>query len=290
MMTQRQPHQEPEHVVRLRAELKQALSLDLEELGLIEANTGEYESTFIGVHLKTAFQPIYDAKHGEIYGYEALIRPSLFGTLGSTPEFAFTYAEQSGKLVQFDRVCRSQHVLNFRAIHQENGLLFLNVHPKLLLEVSAHGKVFEQILHQYSVPTHRVVLEINESLIDQDKHLIAAIENYRSLGYRIAFDHVGNHQSKLYRLWGAQHDFIKFDVSVIHQAAQQPTLAKALTGLVHAVQDLGSTPVIVGVETQQQLDIAIGSGASILQGNFLAEPVVAKVLNDQLQHRSPKVA
>lgn len=289
-MTQRQSHQEAEHVVRLRAELKQALSLDLEELGLIEADSGEYESTFIGVHLKTAFQPIYDAKQGEIYGYEALIRPSLFGTLGSTPEFAFTYAEQSGKLVQFDRVCRSQHVLNFRAIHQENGLLFLNVHPKLLLEVSAHGKVFEQILHQYSVPTHRVVLEINESLIDQDKHLIAAIENYRSLGYRVAFDHVGNHHSKLYRLWRAQHDFIKFDVSVIHQAAQQPSLAKALGGLVHAVQDLGSTPVIVGVETQQQLDIAIASGAAILQGNFLAAPVVAKVLNDQQQRRASKVA
>jgi EAL domain-containing protein (putative c-di-GMP-specific phosphodiesterase class I) len=91
-------------------------------------------------------------------------------------------------------------------------------------------------------------------------------------------------------LWGVQHDFIKFDVSVIHQAALQPTLAKALSGLVHAVQDLGSTPVIVGVETQQQLDIAIASGATILQGCFLAEPVVAKVLNDQFQHRAPKVA
>lgn len=289
-MTQRQPHQEAEHVVRLRAELKQALSLDLEELGLIEANTGEYESTFIGVHLKTAFQPIYDARQGEIYGYEALIRPSLFGTLGSTPEFAFTYAEQSGKLVQFDRVCRSQHVLNFRAIHQENGLLFLNVHPKLLLEVSAHGKVFEQILHKYSVPTDRVVLEINESLIDQDKHLIAAIDNYRALGYRIAFDHVGNHHSKLYRLWATEHDYIKFDVSVIQQAAQHPGLEKALKGLVLTVQELGSTPVIVGVETQQQLDIAIAAGATILQGNFLAAPVVAKVLNDQSLHRAPKVA
>jgi len=56
------------------------------------------------------------------------------------------------------------------------------------------------------------------------------------------------------------------------------------------VQDLGSTPVIVGVETQQQLDIAIGSGATILQGNFLAAPVVAKVLNDQQQSRISKVA
>ncbi len=282
--------QVPEHLKQLRAELKQALSLDLEELGLIEAASGEYESTFIGVHLKTAFQPIYDVKQGDILGYEALIRPSLFGTLGSTPEFAFTYAEQSGKLVQFDRVCRSQHVLNYRAIHHENGLLFLNVHPKLLAEVSAHGKVFEQILHKYSVPTERVVLEINESLIDQDKQLVSAIDNYRALGYRIAYDHVGGHQSKLYRLWHSPPDYLKFDVSVIHQAAQQPALAEALKGLVATAQGLGSVPIILGIETQQQLDIAIASGAQVLQGNLLAAPVVAKVINAQLQQRNTRVA
>lgn len=271
----------PEHVRQLRAELKQTLSLDLEELGLIEAASGEYESTFIGVHLKTAFQPIYDVKQGDILGYEALIRPSLFGTLGSTPEFAFTYADQSGKLVQFDRVCRAQHVLNYRAIHQENGLLFLNVHPKLLAEVSAHGKVFEQILHQYSVPTHRVVLEIHEALIDQDKQLMAAIHNYRALGYRIAFDHVGGHQSKLYRLWQTPPDYVKFDLSVMQQAAQQPALAEALKGLVSTVQSLGSIPVLLGIETQPQLDIAIASGAQMLQGNLLAAPMEAKIINAQ---------
>lgn len=280
----------PEYIGQLRAELKQALALDFDDLGLIEARSGEYESTFIGVHLKTAFQAVYHAQLGEVIGYEALIRPSLFGTLESTPEFAFTYAEQSGKLVQFDRVCRSQHVLNYRAIHQENGLLFLNVHPKLLVEVDAHGKVFEQILHQYSVPTHRVVLEIKESLVDQDKQLITAIENYRALGYRIAYDHFGNHQSKLYRLWAAHHDYVKFDPTIIQQAADSPRLALALRGLIHSVQDVGSTPVIVGIDTKAQLDIAIGAGAQLLQGNVLAAPAVAKVINDRAPASRPFVA
>lgn len=291
-MTTHQLKTEPEFLNRIRNELKQALALDLDELGLIEASSGEFESTFIGVHLKTAFQPLYDVQQGEVLGYEALIRPSLFGTLGSTPEFAFTYAEQTGKLVQFDRVCRSQHVLNFRAIHNDKGLLFLNVHPKLLIEVDGHGKVFEQILHQYAVPTERVVLEIKESHVEQDKQLIPALENYRALGYRIAFDQVGNSQSRLYRLWSAYHDFIKFDLSLIQQAEHDVKQASVLRGLVQAVHDLGSTPVIVGVENQRQLDIAIASGAQVLQGHYLAEPVVAKVINSQreLNHRVPKVA
>ena len=291
-MTDHRSNTEPEYLHRIRNELKQVLSLDLDELGLIEASSGEFESTFIGVHLKTAFQPLYDTRQGEVLGYEALIRPSLFGTLGSTPEFAFTYAEQTGKLVQFDRVCRSQHVLNFRAIHHDNGLLFLNVHPKLLIEVDGHGKVFEQILHQYAVPTERVVLEIRESHVEQDKQLIPALENYRARGYRIAFDQVGNPQSRLYRLWSAQHDYVKFDLSLIQQAEREAKQAAALRGLVQTVQDLGSTPVIVGVENQRQLDIAIAAGAHVLQGNYLAEPVVAKVINSQpvLSPRVPKAA
>lgn len=280
----------PEYIGRLRAELKQSLDLNFDDLGLIEARSGEFESTFIGVHLKTAFQPVYHAQLGEVIGYEALVRPSLFGTLESTPEFAFTYAEQSGKLVQFDRVCRAQHVLNFRAIHHDNGLLFLNVHPKLLVAVDAHGKVFERILHQYAVPTERVVLEIKESLVDQDKQLVQAIENYRALGYRIAYDHFANHQSKLYRLWSAQHDYVKFAPQVIQQAAETPKLAAALRGLIHSVQDVGSTPVIVGIDNQAQLDIAIGAGAALLQGNVLAPPAVARVMNDHQRLRSPRVA
>lgn len=284
-------HTNPDYIGQLSAELKQVLSLNFDDLGLIEANSGEFESTFIGVHLKTAFQAIYDANQGEIIGYEALIRPSLFGTLESTPEFAFTYAEQSGKLVQFDRVCRAQHVLNYRAIHQENGWLFLNVHPKLLTEVNAHGKVFEQILHKYSVPIHRVVLGIKESNIEQDKQLIPALENYRALGYKIAFTHFGNPQTKLYRLWNHHHDYIKLDIAVIREAEHNTILQRALKGIVQSIQDVGSIPVIVGIENQPQLDIAIGAGAHILQGNLLAKPAVASVVNAiSDEHASPRAA
>lgn len=117
------------HVEQLRLQLKQSLLLDLDDYGLAEQSSGEFNSTFIGVQLNSAFQPIYDSEAGDLYGYEAILRPSLGGVLASTPDFAFTYAEQAGKLVQFDRVSRTLHVLNFKQIYGEKGLLFLKVHP-----------------------------------------------------------------------------------------------------------------------------------------------------------------
>lgn len=47
------------------------------------------------------------------------------------------------------------------------------------------------------------------------------------------------------------------------------------------VRDLGARPVIQGIESQAQLDIAIGAGNPLLQGNFLGKPVIAKELQSK---------
>jgi EAL domain-containing protein (putative c-di-GMP-specific phosphodiesterase class I) len=266
------------HVEQLRLQLKEALQLDLDDYGLVEQSSGEFNSTFLGVKLNSAFQPIYDIQAGDLFGHEALLRPSLGGELSSTPEFAFTYAEQAGKLVPFDRVSRTLHVLNFRQIYAENGLLFLNVHPKLLIAVNAHGKVFEKILHSNSVPTDRVVIEIQEGLIEQEKQLTEAIDNYRERSYRIAIDRFGSTQSHIDRLWKFAPDFVKLDLNLIQKAEQNEPIRKILPGLIKMIKDLGAQPIITGIETQAQLDIAIESGTSLVQGYFLAKPVTANEL------------
>lgn len=266
------------HVEQLRLQLKESLLLDFDDYGLAEQFTGEFNSTFIGVRLNTAFQPIYDSEAGDLAGHEALLRPSLGDELASTPEFAFTYAEQAGKLVEFDRVSRTLHVLNFRQIYAENGLLFLNVHPKLLISVNAHGKVFERILHANSVPTSRVVIEIQEGLVEQDKQLAEAIDNYRERGYQIAIDRFGSEQSHIGRLWKFAPDFVKLDLNLIQKAESNERVRKILPGLIQMIKDIGAKPIITGIETQVQLDIAMETGSTLFQGYFLAKPVTAKEL------------
>lgn len=266
------------HIEQLRLQLKESLSLELDEYGLAEQSTGEFNSTFLGVQLNSAFQPIYDSVAGDLFGHEALLRPSLGGELPSTSEFAYSYAEQSGKLVQFDRVSRTLHVLNFRQIFAENGLLFLSVHPNLLISVNAHGKVFERILHANSVPTERVVIQINEGLVAQDKPLIEAVNNYRDRGYRIAIEHFGNAHSHIDRLWKLAPDFVKLDSSLIQQAQTHNDLYKVLPSLINVTKELGARAVVTGIESQAQLNIAVESGATLLQGNFLGQAVAAKEL------------
>jgi EAL domain-containing protein (putative c-di-GMP-specific phosphodiesterase class I) len=80
------------------------------------------------------------------------------------------------------------------------------------------------------------------------------------------------------RLWKLTPDFIKLDQALIRQAEDNPRLAKTLLGLVRIIKDIGAEPIITGIETQVQLDIALQTGASLIQGYLLGEPASVKNL------------
>jgi|SRR5690554_3066336 EAL domain-containing protein (putative c-di-GMP-specific phosphodiesterase class I) len=262
----------------LAEQLREALYLDIDEYGLDAPVDGEYTTRFLGIKLSSVFQPVYEIASGEVYGHEALLRPLLASRQSVDPEFAFSFADQSGRLVKFDRICRTLHLLNYSRLANQQGLLFLNVHPKLLLSVNAHGEVFERILHANSVAADRVVIEINESLITQSELLQTAVENYRGRNYRIATDHFGQDQSSLNRLWKLAPDYVKLDRQLIQSAEGNARLRKGLRQLLQFIRDLDAEPIIQGIENQQQFDIALEAGGNLLQGYFLGHPAGARSL------------
>lgn len=263
----------------LKEQLKESLQLDLDDFAL-EANAlHEYVSKFVGINLKSSFQPIYDIEKGDLHGFEASLLASLGDIQETTADFAYSYAKASGKLVKFDRVVRTLHLLNYKQIFQEKGLLFLSVHPDLLISVNEHGKVFERILHQYSLPTERVVIQIRyystteqiENLVTYERQLAAAIENYHDRGYKIAIDYFGNKHSLVSRLWKISPDYIKFDPSLIQEAESNVRLRTTLKNLTDLIKDLDTTPILTNVVTQAQLDIALHAGISFVQGDYLGK-------------------
>lgn len=279
----------------LKEQLKESLQLDLDEFALEINKANEYVSKFVGVNLNSLFQPIYDLHNGDLFGYEAILKASMADIQEATPEFAYSYAKAAGKLVKFDRICRTLHVLNYNRIFKEKGLLFLTVHPDLLISVNQHGKVFERILHEYSIPTDRVVIQIKdysaseqtENLVSYESQLAAAIENYQERGYKIAIDFFGNQHSLVNRLWKLSPDYIKFDPSLIQQAEHQPKIEKSILNLTRLIKDIDILPIITGVNTKTQLDIVVSAGASLIQGNYFGGAVAASDLqaSDIIQNR-----
>ena len=115
-------------------------------------------------------------------------------------------------------------------------------------------------------------------MVEQDRQLIEAVKNYRERGYKVAIEHFGSRRTRLDRLWKLHLDYVKLDVSIIQQAESEPRLQQALAGLIKTIRDVGAEAVITGIETQGQLEIAIASGAHLLQGYLLGKPATAKAL------------
>ena len=263
------------NIDQLKSNLREALYLDLDDFGL-EIQRGEVISQFIGLQLNSAFQPIVDInRDGKAIGYEALLRPSIGLSDNVSPVFAFSFADNQGRLVKLDRVARTLHTLNYLNLPEDKGLLFLNVHPKLLTSVNAHGKVFENILHNHSVPTHEVVIEVLENAVEGEKQLSEAISNYHDRGYRIAIDDFGSKHSNLDRLWDLSPDFIKLDISIIRQAQNNLKVRRVLPKLIEIIQALEAGAIIEGIENDTQHSIAVDSGATLLQGYYIGKPLSA---------------
>ena len=268
----------------LQNELRDALSLNDDYK--LEVHGEDVRANFIGLQLSSVFQPIVDLRSNAPLGYEALLRATDHKGNAVAPPAAFRQAEVAERLVKFDRLCRTLHTLNFLNMGKNNGLLFLNVHPELLVAVNSHGKVFEQILHQHHVSTHDVVIEIHEGAVSDEKLLAGAIANYRERGYKIAIDDFGKEHSNLDRLWTLAPEYVKLDGDFIHQASFNPKLQRILPKLVEIIHELDAEVIIEGIETRAELRIAQQAGIHLMQGYLLGFPASALTWNSQSNTRN----
>lgn len=235
---------------------------------------GRATARFADLSLTSAFQPIVNVEKQRTMGHEALLRVTSATAEAMPPAAVFDRSTESADIVGLDRLARILHALNFLAQRQRaGGYLYLNLHPRHMKAVSSHhGLVFEAILKRCGLAPADIVLEVQESAIEDDAHLMAAVKNYRQRGYLIAIDDFGWRHCNLDRLWRLQPEIVKLEGGMIAAAVEDERVAVALARQVDIAHALGATVVVKGVETATQLTAARQAGADLVQGYFLGEP------------------
>lgn len=261
--------------------LRNNLLIDLDEYELIDTKEQGLVCNFMNMKLASVFQPVLRSD-GKVVGREALLRAEHTEHGELAPDAAFETTVKAKRVVQFDRLVRIIHLVNHARNAAEYELLFLNVHPRLLNSVKDHGRTFERILHYYSVPTSRVVIEIKETENVDDGDLADAVSNYRSLGYRIAVDDFGAAHSSLERVLKLRPDIVKLDGALIQATEHSRSATASFNQLVDRFRRAGIQVAVQGIETAKQLEIAKNSGADLLQGYHLARPEFAAATRGQL--------
>ncbi|MBB5499277.1 bifunctional diguanylate cyclase/phosphodiesterase [Paraburkholderia sp. MM5384-R2] len=232
-------------------------------------------------YLISHFQPLYSLSHQKQVGFEALLRGEHDdGTL--VPPVVMFAPKPSSDEGALDRASHAVHLGNARRALPGDAWLFLNILPSTFV-AEGYADQLTKIVRAAGLEPERVILEILESHGGSVDEMSRAAARYRQHGFLIAVDDFGAGQSNLDRLLRIRPDLVKLDGELIRATTygtQQPILPK----LVSLLHQAGMLVVVEGVETTDELILAVESNVDFAQGYLLGRPA-AEIAPPESVHR-----
>ena len=217
-----------------------------------------------------AFQPIYDAGAGRVWGYEALVR-------GRSGEGAHEVLSKitPEQLYRFDQDCRVRAIeLASRLFPADEELMLsINFMPKAVYEPAACLRATLRAAKRFNFPMSSIMFEFTENEEIQDPgHLTNIITEYRRHGFTTAVDDFGAGHAGLGLLSDFQPDLIKIDMLLIRGIEDSPARRAVVAGIVGIARELGITLLAEGIETEAEYRVLKDMGISLFQGYWFAKP------------------
>lgn len=224
-----------------------------------------------GERLAPLFQPIFSLGSGEAIGFEGLIRGPADSPL-HLPFDLFAAARAHGLETGIERLCR-RIVLERFAAQSLPGKLFLNVSPGLLLNGADSLGLVEDRMLACGIGPERVIIELTEHQPAHDYALLReAVSHFRSLGFQIAIDDLGEGFSSL-RLWSElRPEYVKLDRHFIQGINLDPVKLQFVRSIQEIARNSAACIIAEGIESQAELHAVMALGLAYGQGNFIGRP------------------
>jgi diguanylate cyclase (GGDEF)-like protein/PAS domain S-box-containing protein len=267
----------------VEAHTAQLLAKTMAEVELERALRGALERGAIEVH----YQPIIDARTGEVAALEALARWSENGKAISPLDF-IPLAEETGLIVRLgsyvlEEACR--YAATF--VHSEfpRVTMCVNISARQFREADFAGRVARTLAASGLEPWH-LQLEITEgAYIDADSGE-RNVRDLAELGVQLSIDDFGTGYSSLGYLKRLPVDTLKLDRSFITGIVADEA-DKAIVRAIIAVATILKLRVVAeGVETAEQAALLLEMGCSHLQGFYFSRPEPAGVIDSYLRKLS----
>lgn len=221
--------------------------------------------------LHAVFQPILDLHSGEYFAFEGLIRGPASSPL-HTPATLFHLARESGLTCEFEHLCR-ETVLGDYARLDLPGKLFINASIPCLNDPGfrAHGDL--PLLEKLGLKPGQVVIEITENhLVSDFSELHDVLAEYRSRGFDLAMDDLGEGFSNL-RMWSeVRPEFVKIDRHFITGIADDPLKFQLVRAMHEIAETCGAQLIAEGIETEAEFATVRDLGIRFAQGYLIARP------------------
>jgi EAL domain-containing protein (putative c-di-GMP-specific phosphodiesterase class I) len=231
----------------------------------------ELERVLAQREISVVFQPILDLASGGVVGNEALVRGPA-GTWLESPTALFSAARTAGLYEVLAIICIQETLRAFSA-HGSPGLLFLNMSPRLVQRHGFDPARARRFLEGLALCPASVVIELTEDFpAIEMRHLRESLLLYRSMGFRVALDDLGEGFSTL-RLWSElRPEFVKADKHFVSGIARDAVKRQFLRSIQHIARRCGSQVIAEGIEVAEDFRAARRIGVALAQGWFIGRP------------------
>lgn len=263
----------PDHKIAALSELERAQLTETERI--IDENLFDYY-----------FQPIVNTVDGEIYSYEALMRPK--STMKLTPLHILKYAGLVNRLsdIECGTFLNVLQIVDLRKQEFSGKLVFINSIP----EAKVAAEDYRSISHLLLKHADTAVVEMTEQSEVDDENLERLKERYRNMGIKMAIDDYGTGYSNIGNLLRYMPDFVKIDRSLLSEIQSSPKKRHFVREIIQFCHDNDILALAEGVETAEELRTVILLGADLIQGYYTARPapeIVQSIPDDikqQIKH------
>jgi len=262
---------------------------DIEAMGVRSAERIELEAALRRAlqsdELEVHYQPLFSIADRNVVGTEALVRwnhPTR-GLLG--PNEFIALAEDTGLILPLGRIVLEQACRQAKLWKERFGV-------KLSMGVNLSARQFQQaglveeleeVLRLTGVDPSQLLLEITESLaVDRVERTIEILLRIKALGCQVAIDDFGTGYSALGYLADFPIDVVKVDRSFVDGVDVDPVKSAIVSAVVTLSKAIGTTTVVEGVETAEQLEHLHSLGCQVAQGYHFARPCTAEGFEELL--------
>lgn len=222
--------------------------------------------------IRYAFHSIISARTGEVYGYEALMRPQ--SAILHSPAELLRIAKTGAKLYEIERLTWTEALRSFRKQREagnipDSAFIFVNTVPNAVLESSD----VELIESENSGILSKIVMELTEGEENNEAYNLRKLERLRKWNAHVALDDFGTGYNSDYALITMHPHIIKIDRSIISGCDKDVSRRTIIENIVKLARTRKIQVLAEGVETEAELKTVIECGVDLLQGYFINRPV-----------------
>ena len=264
---------------------------------------GKVSGLFGPIRIDSSFTPLRQTlKPTVIVGHKAQITvaphktPYLYANEIETLLANAVPAADFESIINFDRLSRTVHMLNYLTVAHLQGVLFLEVDPRHILGIKQdHGAYFEEVIVRCGLETKNVVivLSVNSQYARYYQELISGLENYRRRGYQLAlnFDYLAQalkidylpQESEVFDLIAKiSPNYVSLTARNMEDQVHDDILLAKLNQLNTQVASVGGQTILQQIDEKKSHILARNTGFDLVEGGYFRA-----IAFDYLSHSKP---